>query len=553
MPQIKKAQETIRQRDGKMKKSRSTQYQLLSIIIAAILAISLFTGGASILEIDRYMRTSSEDMLNTISDKEAQRINSVLSGMEKSVRVMTSYVLDFYDSEADVTDEKKREEIIADSALMFIDVAKYTERTASYFLRFNPEISDATAGMRYKRVVNDDGSIDFAVHATTALDMSMDYDPSNKEDVDTVGWFFEPYLKREGVWLMPYHKASDDTMLVTFSKPLFYGEQFIGVVGMDFVYSELTDTIDEIKVFDNGLAFLTHEDHIAYHKDAALHEHTPDFSDEYIQTSRELRNGMDIVILAYKGDLARVRQRVELAISAATLLVAAILISVVIIIVKRFFTRPLEKLTESAMKLAAGNYEVETIHSRTKEIELLNNTFVTMAEQLSAHDKYQHRLAYRDALTGLRNATSYKAWADEFANKIGESITDFGIAVLDLNFLKETNDKYGHDIGNRVLVAAARTIAYTFKRSPVFRIGGDEFVVILQGHDFEEREALVEMMHERAEYEKIAFGDNVVPVSIACGVAVYDSALDDDFRSVFNRADARMYENKKIMKSTFSV
>ena len=77
-----------------------------------------------------------------------------------------------------------------------------------------------------------------------------------------------------------------------------------------------------------------------------------------------------------------------------------------VIAVKRFAS-PLVRLAESAVKLSDGDYSVETVQSRIKEIEVLNSAFVKMAEQLSAHDKYQHRLAYRDALTGLRNVASF--------------------------------------------------------------------------------------------------------------------------------------------------
>lgn len=523
-----------------MKKAKSTQFQLLSIIIATIVLISLLVGGISMFEMNKYISQSNDTLLATVADKEAQEINAVLSGMEKSVHVMASYVLDFYDTEADLIDPEKRSYILNESALMFIDVAKYTERTVSYYLRFNPEFSDSTAGLRCVRNKDDDSFV-----KTLTTDLSK----YSEDDKDAVGWYWQPYRSGEPVWMMPYHKEADGIMLVTYSMPLFYGEHFIGVVGMDFDYSELTAKIDEIKVNEKGYAFLKHDDHIAYHKDAALKDKAPDFSENYVEESRSLRNGMHLVVLADRDELANVRYKIELSLVVVTLFIAAVLIVVSVILVKRFFVKPLERLTESALKLTSGNYEVETVASRTKEVELLNVSFKKMAEQLCAHDKYQHRLAYRDALTGLRNSTSYKAWVDEFAEKIGNEISDFGVVVLDLNYLKETNDKYGHDIGNRILIAAARTISYTFKRSPVFRIGGDEFAVILQGHDLEEHKELMEIMHDKAKEERIALGENMVPVSIACGIAIYDPACDDGFDSVFKRADTKMYENKRAMKS----
>lgn len=67
-------------------------------------------------------------------------------------------------------------------------------------------------------------------------------------------------------------------------------------------------------------------------------------------------------------------------------------------------------------------------------------------------------------------------WRSAFA----ENGADFGIVVLDLNDLKKVNDNFGHALGNKLISTAAKTIAEVFKRSPVFRVGGDEFVVVLQ-------------------------------------------------------------------------
>lgn len=521
-----------------MKKTRSMQSQLLRIIVVAIIVISLLVGGISISEFDLYVQSSNDEMLNTLCHMEAQRINSMFYGMENSVHVMASYVLDFYDTKADITDEAKRAQIEADSALMFVDVAKYTEGAIAYHLRFNPELFGGTAGFYYSKRAD---SGEFHSYPTTDLDR---YDES---DTDAVGWFWQPYRAGEAVWIMPYNYKGTGVRMISFAKPLYFEGEFIGVVGMDFDYTAVTNIVDEIQIHQNGFAFLAHRDHIAYHKNMALKDATPDFSNDYKQTSCELRNGMTLVLLAHKGDLRSLRYRVELSITVAILFLLAIAVLVTVIAVKRLAS-PIVKLSESAVKLSGGDYRVETVKSGIREIEVLNSSFVKMAEQLSAHDKYQHRLAYRDALTGLRNLTSFNSWVKNFSQKATENSKEFGMVVLDLNFLKETNDKFGHEIGDRVIVAAARTISYVFKRSPVFRIGGDEFVVILQGHDLEDHVELIEQMHEQAKEEYIALGDNLVPVSIACGVAIYGEYGEEEFHDVFNRADAKMYENKKAMK-----
>ena len=91
-------------------------------------------------------------------------------------------------------------------------------------------------------------------------------------------------------------------------------------------------------------------------------------------------------------------------------------------------------------------------------------------------------------------------------------------------------------------------ITRTYDRSPVFRIGGDEFVVILEKEDYEDREKLIE---ELRKYEKLRDMNQEEPwteVALSAGMAVYDPRKDHTYQEVFSRADARMYEKKRSIE-----
>ena len=120
--------------------------------------------------------------------------------------------------------------------------------------------------------------------------------------------------------------------------------------------------------------------------------------------------------------------------------------------------------------------------------------------------------------------------------------------MLDINYLKETNDRFGHDVGNKLIVKAGSIISGTFKRSPVFRIGGDEFLVILQNRDLEDLEELLEKFDNECSNESVSVEEGNIPISIAKGFARYDFSKDSNFVDVFNRADDAMYENKREIK-----
>ncbi len=158
-------------------------------------------------------------------------------------------------------------------------------------------------------------------------------------------------------------------------------------------------------------------------------------------------------------------------------------------------------------------------------------------------------LAYRDSLTGLRNTTSYKKWISEFQNELDHSDAGYGLVVFDINYLKETNDTFGHDTGNELIYSVAQIISGVFKRSIVFRIGGDEFVVVLRDRDLKNYDSLIEDVDERCRTEYIEFESKKIKISVAHGVAIYNKETDKSFADVFNRADDAMYENKRIIKA----
>ena len=230
------------------------------------------------------------------------------------------------------------------------------------------------------------------------------------------------------------------------------------------------------------------------------------------------------------------------------MILLAVLFSLVAILVVRRIVYPLKKLTEASVKLSNRDYDVEIVNSNTYEIKLLSTAFENMALHLKEHEKLQHLLAYRDSLTGLRNTNSYWAWINDFDKEIETGEIDFGVLVFDINYLKETNDRYGHDVGNKLIVSAARVISDTFKRSPVFRIGGDEFLVILKNRDLDEKDALLKIFDEECLNKSVDTDKESIPVSIAKGFARYDSEKDTNFIDVFNKADDAMYENKRKIK-----
>ncbi|SFB00031.1 diguanylate cyclase (GGDEF) domain-containing protein [Acetitomaculum ruminis DSM 5522] len=154
-------------------------------------------------------------------------------------------------------------------------------------------------------------------------------------------------------------------------------------------------------------------------------------------------------------------------------------------------------------------------------------------------------MALKDELTGVNNKHAYTLAEKKLADSLKEDKTKrFVIVVFDLNDLKYINDNFGHKKGDEYIKSGCKIICETFEHSPVFRIGGDEFVAIVQGRDFENIDYLMRVIEKKNNDNKLS-GD----VTIAAGMAfgTNNSIVND----VFVQADANMYEKKKKMKSEY--
>ncbi len=121
---------------------------------------------------------------------------------------------------------------------------------------------------------------------------------------------------------------------------------------------------------------------------------------------------------------------------------------------------------------------------------------------------------------------------------------EFGLVVCDSNNLKQINDTLGHAAGDEYIKSSARLLCDIFVHSPVFRVGGDEFIIFLRGTDFTCRLELMEKLRGQV-LENKRTGTGVV---LASGMSEYRSESDNFVSDIFERADKEMYEDKRRLK-----
>jgi diguanylate cyclase (GGDEF)-like protein len=157
--------------------------------------------------------------------------------------------------------------------------------------------------------------------------------------------------------------------------------------------------------------------------------------------------------------------------------------------------------------------------------------------------------AYKDPLTNVRNKTAYMEMKSAMDPLIKEGIMNpFGVAVFDVNDLKKVNDTLGLNAGDKYLKDASHIICEQFKHSPVFRIGGDEFVAIVEGEELEHADDLEKTFEDLITQNKENGG-----IVIASGMDVYKAGTDNSYDDVFNRADEKMHIRKKALKGSEAI
>ncbi len=202
----------------------------------------------------------------------------------------------------------------------------------------------------------------------------------------------------------------------------------------------------------------------------------------------------------------------------------------------------IEKLAESMKKMETDlNDQIETLFATRQELSSTRE-----------HADIMNEMANRDALTGIRNKRGYDTEIQRVNKEIMAGHTDVAVVMVDMNNLKQINDTYGHEKGDKVLCSLCDILCSIFKRSPVFRVGGDEFIVVVENQDFRDLDKNVEQF--KACIERDRSEEDLEPwerTSAAIGSAIYDPDKDCGIEDTLKRADEQMYANKRAMKHDF--
>ena len=536
---------------------RSLRTKMTWLTVFAIVVAVTSVTVLGVLFIRRTEHRKSDQLLLLLCETGEKNLDYYFNSVQKSVRRLATHV----EADLDGVESGRLARHVERVKAFFEETAAKTNGVLTYYYRIDPAISDTVTGFWYTDL---DGE-GFVEHEVTDITL---YDTA---DTSKLVWFTVPKYMGEAIWIPPYITENLDVRVISYNVPIYWRGRFVGVVGIELDYSTMAEQVESIRLFNNGYAFLSDEEgKLFYHPlidvTRLTEETMPAVPDGLIQKNTffqynyegvekvgawlPLSNGMRLNVTAPISETEGDWQKLILNIVIVSVAVLVAL-SIFTMFYTRRITKPLEELTDAAEQVDRGNYDVELNYDQDDEIGRLTSTFKRLVAHMKDHISDLSKRAYVDSLTSVRNKGAYSSYIEQLQKRMDDAngLISFAIGMFDCDDLKQINDLYGHEKGDIYLKTASRLICRIYQHSPVFRIGGDEFSVILQNDDYRNREALARQFN-REMAESCAVNQNKwEQVHIAMGVAVYDPQTDRSVNDVIRRADTCMYENKRSRKS----
>lgn len=579
-----------------MKKSKaffsslSARLIFLIVIGAFLLAITLVA--ICVILTNRILTENTAAQMNLFCEERGDDLNTEFLRVEDAVGSLARWTRNkIPDVKRISEDGKLRDYIVGDADDLIRFMTEHNDFIQGAYIHYSLDITGVTdreEGVYYTR--NSDGK--FSIIPFTQKEI--------EEDPVAEYWYYGPIRNRKAVWTKPYFDESANDYLISYVEPVFIEDKPVAIIGIDISFTRLLKWVDSLKYQDTGYMYLKESDGSAhYHLEDLGHEHLHSDDEDQITDNAELmsqpktgealvrynfdgrdramafvtlRNGMKFVLSDDYLSIFKVRNRAINIMIWISVGMTVVLAGIAALMANRI-TGPLRKLTSAANEISEGDYDVILPPERNDEVGELSRAFRIAVDNTRARTEdikarirvQEHRLeqnaqtmkqqeddlltmrnlAYIDSLTGVKNKHAYEDTAGIIDAQIKAGTAEFAVIMCDLNYLKLINDTRGHQAGDAALKKAAKILCNAFPLSTVFRIGGDEFVVIPSVLEYARFDEQINALKAMLRKQKETTEDILDRTSFAFGSAVFERESDHSFKDVFERADQNMYEEKK--------
>ncbi|MBR6896589.1 MAG: diguanylate cyclase [Lachnospiraceae bacterium] len=570
--------------------SISTKLVLLVIVGIIILAASLVV--ISVLLSGKILTDRATTQMNLFCEERADDIDTEFLRIEDAVGALSRWTGSrIKDIDSITTDKYLRDSIVrdADDLIHFMtEDNNYIQGAYIHYTLDVTGVTDRDEGVYYTRNKSGEFEIIPFTQSEIEKDPVADY------------WYYGPIKAKTALWTKPYYDESVNDYIISYVRPIFIEETPIAVIGIDISFTKLLGWIDSLRYRETGYMYLKEADgSVHYHVDTLgheeLHSDTADHivengdlmnkastdneliryiynNDDRVMVFVTLRNGMKFVLCDDYDSIYRERTHAIILMISVSVILTAVLTIITVIMVSRI-TDPLRKLTSAATEISGGNYDVVLPPEKDDEVGGLSKAFRLAIDKIRAREEDNKalvavqnqrieeasetlkkqsgdivtlkNLAYIDSLTKVKNKTAYDDTTYYLDDQIKNGKAEFAVVMCDLNYLKIVNDNYGHQAGDRALKRAAELICSAFPMSSVFRIGGDEFVVIPSGVEYARLDEHLRRIQHMLDAKRTSSDRLDKRISISVGSAVFNPGTDHSYHDVYERADKMMYEEKQ--------
>ena len=566
-------------------KKKSIRTRFIRSYIGAFMIVFAITASIAYYYVRYSITYHSSQALYFLSSQKVSEMNASFSAVERLVQGISEMVEHVTDVEQLRRNPKKLAAFMGKLAETARELSASIDGVKTFCFSFDPELFGKD-GCLY--LVNDGTG--------TYIVSQFDLPRWLEENPARTIWYTGPLQAGKSVWLGPYENFNVDYSLhsVLYGMPMFQRGRFLGVVGMEINMSLLRKTIDNLD-YEAGFGFLVGNDgNLIYHKDfpaglsAEDFDHFKDalalrhfFTSAFIDTGKNylyrwngvrhrlilnsMYNGMLLAISVPESELLHLLSQMCWRMSLlfiAVMVLAALLANNM----ASWIIHPVQLLSDIAGRISRGELTVPVPVSSTDELGTLAESIRRIAVELKEYIDYISMQAYTDGLTGCYNSSAYLKKREILNQRIKEHMAEFTFYLFDVNGLKHMNDTYGHEYGNMLIKDTARILQAVFGKDRIYRVGGDEFVVIVEHALAADRtgegaavpedsieacsdaKQVAELYLTRFDERLAAFNKEndryELELSVSKGAAVFDDRLDKDFKSVFSRADREMYACK---------
>ena len=570
--------------------SISTKLMLFIIAVTFVLAATLVT--VSLVMTSKILTEEAASHMNLFCEERGDDLNTELLRIEDAVTSLSRWAKSrIPDVETISEDSELRDKIVDDAVDLICFMTEDNDFVQGAYIHYSLDITGVTGreeGVYFTR--DDSGKF---------VDI-----PFTQEEIETDPvadyWYYGPIRNKKALWTKPYFDYSVDDYLISYVEPVYIDDVPVAIIGVDISFSRLLEWVDSLEYHETGYVYLKEGDgSVHYHIDELGNDNLHSDEEDQIIENEELmsqpatgdkliryyfegrdrvmafvtlRNGMKFVLCDGYDDIYKERDLTMILMVSITIGIEFVFVIIATYMASRV-TTPLRKLTKAANEISEGDYDVvlppednneigelsralriavDNIRARKDEIEAtvraqdrkIEKDAKTMKRQEDDLDIMKN-LAYIDPLTKVKSKHAYEDTVKYIDEQIKNGTAEFAVVMCDLNYLKHINDNLGHKAGDEAIQKAANMLCTVFPMSTVFRIGGDEFVVIpsvLEYAKIDEKQDLLKKLLD----EQYRSSDNYLErISIAFGCAVFDRKKDHSFHEVFDRADQIMYEDKR--------